>query len=96
MAVEVILPKVDMDMATGTIATWHVKEGDTVKKGMPLFDIETDKATMEVECPADGIIANITAHKGAVVPVGHSVAFIYQPGEARVAAAAPQAPAALR
>jgi pyruvate dehydrogenase E2 component (dihydrolipoamide acetyltransferase) len=81
MAVEVILPKVDMDMATGIIALWHVKEGDTVKKGMPLFDIETDKAAMEVECPADGIIGNITAQKGAVVPVGQSVAHIYQAGE---------------
>jgi pyruvate dehydrogenase E2 component (dihydrolipoamide acetyltransferase) len=81
MAIEVILPKVDMDMATGIIALWHVKEGDTVKKGMPLFDIETDKAAMEVECPADGIIGNITAQKGAVVPVGQSVAHIYQAGE---------------
>jgi pyruvate dehydrogenase E2 component (dihydrolipoamide acetyltransferase) len=81
MAVEVILPKVDMDMATGIIAAWHVKEGDTVKKGMPLFDIETDKAAMEVECPADGIIGNIMAKKGAVVPVGQSVAHIYQAGE---------------
>jgi pyruvate dehydrogenase E2 component (dihydrolipoamide acetyltransferase) len=81
MAVEVILPKVDMDMATGIIAVWHVKEGDTVKKGMPLFDIETDKAAMEVECPADGIIRNITAQKGAVVPVGQIVAHIYQAGE---------------
>ncbi len=81
MAIEVILPKVDMDMATGIIATWHVKEGDSVKKGMPLFDIETDKAAMEVECPADGIIGNITAQKGAVVPVGQSVAHIYQVGE---------------
>lgn len=81
MAIEVILPKVDMDMATGIIAVWHVKEGDTVKKGMPLFDIETDKAAMEVECPADGIIGNITAQKGAVVPVGQAVAHIYQAGE---------------
>ncbi len=81
MAIEVILPKVDMDMATGIIAVWHVKEGDTVKKGMPLFDIETDKAAMEVECPADGIIGNITAQKGAVVPVGQAVAHIYQIGE---------------
>jgi pyruvate dehydrogenase E2 component (dihydrolipoamide acetyltransferase) len=81
MAVEVILPKVDMDMATGIIAVWHVKEGDTVKKGMPLFDIETDKAAMEVECPADGIIRNITAQKGAVVPVGQTVAHIYQANE---------------
>ena len=56
MATEVILPKVDMDMSTGTIAVWHVKDGDTVKKGQPLFDIETDKAAMEIESPAEGVI----------------------------------------
>ena len=56
MPVEVILPKVDMDMATGKIAKWHVKEGDAVKKGALLFEIETDKAAMEVEAPASGVI----------------------------------------
>ncbi len=93
MPVEVILPKVDMDMATGTIAVWHVKEGDAVKKGMPLFDIETDKAAMEVECPADGIIGNITAQKGAVIPVGQAVAYIYQAGETSSAPIASPPPA---
>lgn len=93
MPVEVILPKVDMDMATGIIALWHVKEGDVVKKGMPLFDIETDKAAMEVECPADGVIGNITAQKGDVVPVGHSVAFIYQAGETPLSPIASAPPA---
>ncbi len=64
MPVEVILPKVDMDMATGKIAKWHVKEGDAVKKGALLFEIETDKAAMEIDAPGDGIIRNITAPKG--------------------------------
>src|SRR6185295_20248899 len=81
MPVEVILPKVDMDMATGKIAKWHVKEGDTVKKGGLLFEIETDKAAMEIDAPSDGIIRNITAIEGAVVPVGHAVALIYHDGE---------------
>lgn len=89
MAIDVILPKVDMDMATATIAVWHVSEGDSVKKGAPLFDIETDKAAMEVECPADGIIGNITAVKGEVVPVGQTIARIYQLGEAQLPSAAP-------
>jgi pyruvate dehydrogenase E2 component (dihydrolipoamide acetyltransferase) len=82
MPVEVILPKVDMDMATGKIAKWHVKEGDAVKKGALLFEIETDKAAMEIDAPSDGVIRNITAVEGAVVPVGHAVALIYQEGEA--------------
>jgi pyruvate dehydrogenase E2 component (dihydrolipoamide acetyltransferase) len=81
MPVEVILPKVDMDMATGKIAKWHVKEGDAVRKGALLFEIETDKAAMEIDAPSDGIIRNITAVEGAVVPVGRAVALIYQDGE---------------
>ena len=48
MAVEVIMPKVDMDMATGKVSKWHVNEGDTVKKGQLLFEIETDKSAMEI------------------------------------------------
>ncbi len=90
MPVEVILPKVDMDMATGKIAKWHVKEGDTVKKGALLFEIETDKAAMEIEAPSDGIIRNISAAEGAVVPVGQAVALIYQDGESASAPVAAQ------
>ena len=82
MPVEIIMPKVDMDMATGKVAKWHVKEGDTVKKGALLFEIETDKAAMEIDAPSDGVIRNITAAEGAVVPVGRAVALIYQDGEA--------------
>jgi pyruvate dehydrogenase E2 component (dihydrolipoamide acetyltransferase) len=82
MPVEVILPKVDMDMATGKIAKWHVREGDAVKKGGLLFEIETDKAAMEIDAPSDGIIRNITAAEGTIIPVGHTVALIYQDGEA--------------
>ncbi|MEQ1523862.1 MAG: dihydrolipoamide acetyltransferase family protein [Aestuariivirga sp.] len=81
MPVEVILPKVDMDMATGKIAKWHVKEGDAVKKGGLLFEIETDKAAMEIDAPSDGIIRNITAAEGTMIPVGQTVALIYQDGE---------------
>jgi pyruvate dehydrogenase E2 component (dihydrolipoamide acetyltransferase) len=81
MPVEVIMPKVDMDMATGKIAKWHVKDGDIVKKGALLFEIETDKASMEIDAPADGIIGNMSVSEGATVPVGTAVAFIYQSGE---------------
>ncbi len=82
MAVEVILPRVDMDMATGKISKWHVKDGDRVTKGGALFEIETDKAAMEIEAPASGIIRNISAAEGSTVPVGSAVAFIYGEGEA--------------
>src|SRR5690606_8057147 len=83
MAVEVILPKVDMDMETGRISRWYAKDGDTVTKGQLLFEIETDKAAMEVDAPASGIIAYISAAEGTVVPVGQAVAWIYEEGEER-------------
>lgn len=82
MAVEVILPKVDMDMSHGTLAVWHVAEGETVAKGAALFDIETDKAAMEVESPASGILRGVVARPGDKVPVGAVVAVICAEGEA--------------
>ena len=82
MPVEVILPKVDMDMSHGTLATWHVAEGDLVKQGAALFDIETDKAAMEVEAPASGHLHHILAKPGDKVPVGAVIAWLYAEGEA--------------
>lgn len=93
MAVEVILPKVDMDMTTGTISVWHVRDGDTVKKGQALFDIETDKAAMEIESPGDGVIRIGNAPEKAVVAIGTVVAMIYGAGEAAKAFAGTAAPA---
>src|SRR4051812_4668230 len=81
MPIEVILPKVDMDMASGTISRWLVKDGDKVAKGATIFEIETDKATMEVESPGDGTIGQISAREGAVVPVGVAVAVFFGEGE---------------
>lgn len=83
MPTEVILPKVDMDMTHGTIAVWHVAEGAHVTKGAALFDIETDKAAMEVEAPATGTLHHISAQPGDKVPVGGVVAYIY-PADAEV------------
>ncbi|PZF76174.1 pyruvate dehydrogenase complex dihydrolipoamide acetyltransferase [Aestuariivirga litoralis] len=82
MAVEVILPRVDMDMATGKISKWHHRDGDRVAKGAALFEIETDKAAMEIDSPADGILRNITVNEGGTAPVGSAVAWIYAEGEA--------------
>jgi pyruvate dehydrogenase E2 component (dihydrolipoamide acetyltransferase) len=81
MPVEVILPKVDMDMSHGTIATWHVAEGEMVEKGAALFDIETEKAAMEVEAPASGRLHHVCARPGDRVAVGAPVAWIYAAGE---------------
>lgn len=91
MATEVILPRVDMDMAEGKIAFWYVKNGDTVSKGQVLFDIETDKATMEVESTASGVIDSIHGELGVTIPVGQVVAWIRAPGEAVVEAESSEA-----
>lgn len=80
MPIEVIMPKVDMDMASGKIMSWHIAEGEAVTKGEPLFDIETDKAAMEVEAPADGILHH-TAPEGAQIPIGTPCAWLYAEGE---------------
>jgi len=93
MPVEVIMPKVDMDMATGRIMTWHVAPGETVAKGDPLFDIETDKAAMEVEAPSDGLLHH-PLPEGTEVPIGKPVAWLYAIGEAVGEAPAGAAPAA--
>ncbi|QND53729.1 acetoin dehydrogenase dihydrolipoyllysine-residue acetyltransferase subunit [Phyllobacterium sp. 628] len=85
MPTEVILPKVDMDMETGQISRWYAKEGDSVSKGQLLFEIETDKAAMEVDAPVSGILRDVKALEGAVVPVGESVAWIFAEGEAYAA-----------
>jgi len=91
MAVEVILPRVDMDMAAGKISRWHHKEGDRVARGAALFEIETDKAAMEIDSPADGILRNIIVSEGNSAPVGSAVAWIYAEGEAVTPAPSVQA-----
>ena len=82
MPVEVILPRVDMDMAEAKISRWHVSDGAQVAKGQTVFEIETDKAAMEIEAPASGILRGISAPEGTVVAVGVPVAWIYAEGEA--------------
>lgn len=82
MPIEVILPKVDMDMETGTIEAWKVSEGETVTEGQLIFEIGTSKAVMEVEAPASGIIRRISAKQGETIAVGTPVAWIYGVNEA--------------
>jgi pyruvate/2-oxoglutarate dehydrogenase complex dihydrolipoamide acyltransferase (E2) component len=86
MAVEVILPKVDMDMASAKILKWFVGEGEPVKKGAALFEIETDKAAMEIESPADGVLQQLVK-EGEIAEIGAAVGFIMGAGEAPVQAA---------
>ncbi len=92
MPTEIILPRVDMDMASGKIAKWYFKDGDAVEKGALLFDLETSKAAMEIEAPASGTLRGLKGAIGEDIPVGEVLGWIYAPGE--VFAGAPAAAAA--
>ena len=65
MAFSVVMPALEMAQETGKLISWRKKEGDRVQKGEPLIEIETDKAVVEVEAPADGLLVGI---KAAAVP----------------------------
>jgi pyruvate/2-oxoglutarate dehydrogenase complex dihydrolipoamide acyltransferase (E2) component len=80
MARDVIMPKVDMDMASGTIRAWLVEDGAEVREGAGLFEIETDKAAMEIDAPASGILRRM-AEPGVALAVGSVVARIFASGE---------------
>jgi pyruvate dehydrogenase E2 component (dihydrolipoamide acetyltransferase) len=70
-----------MAQENGKLLSWRKKEGEAVAKGEPLLEIETDKAVVEIESPAEGILAGIKAHEGDVIPVGQTIAWIVMPGE---------------
>ena len=82
MATEMILPVLGMAQDTGKIVQWLKREGQPVKKGEPVVEVETDKATVELEAPADGVLAFVSAAEGDEVPVGQVIARILAPGEA--------------
>ncbi len=75
------MPRVDMDMASGRMGCWHAAEGAHVVKGATLFEIETDKAAMEVDAPASGVLRFIAASEGDVLPVGACIGWIVADGE---------------
>jgi pyruvate dehydrogenase E2 component (dihydrolipoamide acetyltransferase) len=81
MAFSVVMPALEMAQETGKLIAWRKQEGDRVIRGEPLLEVETDKAVLEVEAPADGILAGIMAQAGADIPVGETIAWIVGPGE---------------
>jgi pyruvate dehydrogenase E2 component (dihydrolipoamide acetyltransferase) len=81
MAISVVMPALEMAQETGKLVSWKKKEGDSVKKGELLLEVETDKAVVEIEAASDGILGGITAQVGAVVPVGQTIAWLLKPGE---------------
>ena len=91
MPLDVIMPALGMAQDTGLIVAWHKQSGEAVAQGDVLFEVETDKATMEVEAQAAGFLTDITAEAGAEVPVGHVIARISETAESTQSA--PQASA---
>ncbi|OGV63136.1 MAG: hypothetical protein A2283_01640 [Lentisphaerae bacterium RIFOXYA12_FULL_48_11] len=94
MAQVLILPKLGQTMEEGAIVKWHKKEGDPVKKGDIVFEIETDKAALEVESFFEGTLLKILIKEGITVPVNTPVGYVGQPGEKLPDAPPPVAPAA--
>ncbi|MDQ3874391.1 MAG: pyruvate dehydrogenase, partial [Actinomycetota bacterium] len=98
MPTDVIMPALGMAQDTGKVVRWLKSAGEAVVKGEPLVEVETDKVTVDVEAPVDGILAGVSASEGDDVPVGQSVAVILALGESAAepeTRAAPQ-PAEIR
>jgi pyruvate dehydrogenase E2 component (dihydrolipoamide acetyltransferase) len=81
MAISVVMPALEMAQENGTLIAWRKKEGQAVSKGEPLLEVETDKAVVEIEAPAGGILAGIKAQPGDIIPVGQTIAWIVAQGE---------------
>jgi len=95
MATKVIMPKLSPTMEEGQISRWLKKEGDKVSMGEPLAEIDTDKATMEMQALADGVLRKILVNEGQSAPLGQTIAVIGEPNEdiASLVSEAPAAPA---
>jgi len=96
MPISVVMPALEMAQETGKLVSWFKKEGQSVSKGEPLLEVETDKAVMEIESPGSGILSAITAAPGMEIAVGKTIAWILQPGETAPAEPEHSAPAARR
>jgi pyruvate dehydrogenase E2 component (dihydrolipoamide acetyltransferase) len=82
MATEVKMPKLGIDMVEGSISKWLKQEGDSVKAEEAIAEVETDKSTVEMPAPEDGVLLKIAVGEGDLVPVGAVVAYIGKAGEA--------------
>ena len=89
MAVSVVMPALEMAQETGKLISWKKKEGEKVLKGEMLLEVETDKAVVEIEAQAEGILGGVTAQVGDVVPVGQTIAWLLKAGEQAPTTTAP-------
>ncbi len=81
MPKELIMPALGMAQETGKVLRWLRVEGEEVRQGEPILEVETDKANVEIEAPASGVLAKVLAREGDEVPVGQVIGWILLPGE---------------
>ena len=94
MATTVVMPQMGYDMQEGTLVRWLKRDGEEVKRGESIAEIETDKAVVEMEAYASGVVLKTVVEEGSTVPVGQAIAFIGTPGEPLPdTAQAPETPA---
>ena len=94
MATTVVMPQMGYDMQEGTLVRWLKRDGEEIKRGEAIAEIETDKAVVEMEAYASGVVLKTVVEEGSTVPVGQAIAFIGSPGELLPdTAQAPETPA---
>ena len=94
MPIEILMPALSPTMTEGNLAKWHVKEGDTVNAGDILAEIETDKATMEIEAVEEGVVGRILVADGTEgIAVNAPIALLLEEGEDAADLEAPSASA---
>lgn len=81
MAQKIIMPKQGLQMTEGTIIKWLKKEGEAIKEGEPLFEMETDKLTITIDASASGTLLKILREEGDVVPITETIAVVGEPGD---------------
>jgi pyruvate dehydrogenase E2 component (dihydrolipoamide acetyltransferase) len=92
MATDVLMPKLGLTMTSGNVDEWVKKEGETVKKGEPICTISSEKLTMEVEAPVDGVLVKVIAQQGDEVPVKEVIGIVAQEGETIISQSAETVP----
>jgi len=96
MPADIVMPRLSDTMESGTVARWLKNEGDTVVKGEPIADIETDKAMMPLESDVSGTISKILLPEGESAPIGTTIAIVAKSGEASTPRTGTPAPATTR
>ncbi len=92
MTIPITMPRLSDTMEQGTVIKWHVQQGDAVSSGDTIADVETDKATMEMQAFDDGTVAEIISKEGDTVDVGATIAVLAEEGEESSTAAKAEAP----